>query len=552
MAQCPDCGAEVASRHVACPSCGRSLSDATVAGLPAQSPGGRNDITATTRKRLAELAGGWELPSEKPLESESERLVTEPFEKANEDSLSTPLRVAENEAAARGPEPVVAPPAPPRRIPSGTVPMQALKGTIPVSPPPPPPEAVLPVRQAKSVSTEEIDAMLGPPMRLDPTVQPRSETNEVRPLPAPEPMVRKDPTNTQDTTRTVMELPNFAKGHPPSGVFGSIVYTARALRAGVDRALALRRLRADAGEKQQAREERLMELGELSLAVPKIVNAALDSARPHISTLDDIVQTAERERGAVVAGIANEERQAAEAARSSEEAARAIQAKMNELDGRIRPLAAEQKQREKELRDAEQTIAGAGKKLDALGDKKRQAETKGPEGTADVADAAARMAALRAEVEAAERVLPNARDVLARITPELEQLRVNFEALRTELDANQKTMAAREQQKKETLKKLDERRASIDREIQKAQDDRKIALRDLGAKLDWDRIQHPELAPRYRALDEIAGALTAIDYQIAELEREAGAVDKKALAIASVVVLGAALLVALVIWLMVR
>jgi hypothetical protein len=552
MAQCPECGVEVASRHVACPNCGRSLSDATVAGLPAQSPGGRNDITATTRQRLADLAGGWELPAEKPIESESERLVTEPFPKTDEPSFSAPLKVAESEAAARGPEPNPGPPPLPRRIPSGTVPMEVIKSTAPAAPPPPPPEAVLPVRQAKSVSTEEIDAMLGPPMRLDPTVKPRSETNEVKPLPAPEPLMRKDPTNTQDTTRTVMELPNFAKGQPPSGVFGSIVYTARALRAGVDRALALRRLRADAVEKQQAREERLMELGELALAVPKLVNAALDSARPHISTLDDIMQTAERERGAIVANIANEERQAAEAARASEDAARAIQTKMSELDGRIRPLAAEQKQREKDLRDAEQTISGAGKKLDSLGDKKRQAEGKGLEGAADVADAAARMAALRAEVEAAERVVPTAREVLARISPELEQLRVGFEALRTELDTNQKTMAAREQQKKETLKKLDERRASIDRELSKAQDDRKIALRDLGAKLDWDRIQHPELAPRYRALDEIAGGLTAIDYQIAELEREAGAVDKKALAIASVVVLGAGALIALVIWLMIR
>ena len=549
MAQCPDCGVEVASRHVACPNCGRSLSDATVAGLPAQKPGGRNDITATTRQRLADLAGGWELPSEKPIESESERVVTEPFPKTEEPSFSAPLKVAETEAAARGPEPSAGPPPLPRRIPSGTVPMEALK---PAVPPPPPPEAVLPVRQAKSVSTAEIDAMLGPPMRLDPTVQPRSETNEVKPLPSPEPLMRKDPTNTQDTTRTVMELPNFAKGQPPSGVFGSIVYTARALRAGVDRALALRRLRADAVEKQQAREERLMELGELALAVPKLVNAALDSARPHISTLDDITQAAERERGAIVAGIANEERQAAESARASEEAARTIQAKMTELDGRIRPLAAEQKQREKELRDAEQTIAGAAKKLDGLGDKKRQAEAKGPEGTADVADAAARMAALRAEVEAAERVVPTARDVLTRISPELEQLRVSYEALRTELDSNQKAMAAREQQKKETLKKLDERRASIDRELSKAQEDRKIALRDLGAKLDWDRIQHPELAPRYRALDEIAGGLTAIDYQIAELEREAGAVDKKALAIAMTVVLGAAAVIVLVVWLMVK
>src|SRR5207245_885188 len=132
------------------------------------------------------------------------------------------------------------------------------------------------------------------------------------------------------------------------------------------------------------------------------------------------------------------------------------------------------------------------------------------------------------------------------------QLRLTFEANRSELEANQKQAQAREQQKKETLKKLDERRASIDRELQKAQEDRKVALRDLGAKLDWDRIGHPELAPRYRALDEIAGSLTAIDYQIAELEREAGAVDKKALAIATSVVLGAAALVALIVWLLVR
>jgi hypothetical protein len=527
---------------VACPSCGRSLSDQTVAGLPAQTPSGRNDITATTRARLAELAGGWELSAEKPHESESERVVTEPFAKTQEPSLSGPLEVARNEAAARGPD------APPRRIPSGTVPLEAVKGTIPMIPPPPPPEAVLPVRQAKSVSTAEIDAMLSPPMRLDPTVPPRSETNQVKPLPPP----RKDPTNTQDTTRTVTELPGFAKGRPPAGVFGSIVYTARALRAGVDRALALRRLRADAVEKQHAREERLMELGELALAVPKLVHAALDAARPHISTLDDIMQTAERERGAVVANIANEERHAAEAARAGEEAALAIQAKMNELDGRIRPLAAEQKQREKEIRESEQTILGAGKKIDGLTDKKRQAEARGPEGTHDVADAAAKIATLRAEVEAAERILPAARDALAKLTPELEQLRLTYEANRSELDLNQKQAAAREQQKKETLKKLDERRASIDRELSKAQDDRKVALRDLGAKLDWDRIQHPELAPRYRALDEIAGSLTAIDYQIAELEREAGAVDKKALLIATVVILGGAALVALVVWLLVR
>src|SRR5215831_14330765 len=215
MPQCPDCGVEVTARHVACPSCGRSLSDQTVMGLPAQPPSARNDITATTRARLAELAGGWELPAEKPRESESERVVTEPFAKTEEPSLSGPLEVARNEAAARGPA------APPRRIPSGTIPLEAVKGTIPMIPPPPPPEAVLPVRQAKSVSTDEIDAMLGPPMRLDPTVPPRSETNQVKPLPPP----RKDPTNTQDTTRTVTELPPFAKGKPPSGVFGSIVYT---------------------------------------------------------------------------------------------------------------------------------------------------------------------------------------------------------------------------------------------------------------------------------------------------------------------------------------
>jgi hypothetical protein len=521
-------------------------------GLPAQpASGGRHDITATTRARLAELAGGWELPAEKPHESESERMVTEPFEKSEEPSISGALEVARNEAAARGPDtPPPSPPSPPRRIPSGTVPMDAVKGTVPALPPPPPPEAVLPVRQAKSVSTADIDAMLGPPMRLDPTVpkKPRSETNEVKPLPPP----HKDPTNTQDTTRTVTELPPFAKGKPPSGVFGSIVYTARALRAGVDRALALRRLRADAVEKGHAREERLMELGELALAVPKLVHAALDAARPHISTLDDITQAAERERGAIVANIANEERQAAEAARGGEEAALAIQAKLNELDGRIRPLAAEQKQREKEIRDAEQTISGAGKKIDALGDKKRQAEARGAEGAHDVADAAAKIATLRAEVEAAERILPASRDALAKVTPELEQLRLTFEANRSELDANQKQAQAREQQKKETLRKLDERRASIDRELSKAQDDRKVALRDLGAKLDWDRIQHPELAPRYRALDEIAGSLTAIDYQIAELEREAGAVDKKALLIATTVILGGAALVTLIVWLLIR
>ena len=78
------------------------------------------------------------------------------------------------------------------------------------------------------------------------------------------------------------------------------------------------------------------------------------------------------------------------------------------------------------------------------------------------------------------------------------------------------------------------------------------ALRDLGAKLEWDRIPHPELAPRYRALDEIAGSLTAIDYQIAELEREAGAVDKKALLIATTVILGGAALVTLIVWLLIR
>jgi chromosome segregation ATPase len=412
-----------------------------------------------------------------------------------------------------------------------------------------PPEAAYPVRQAKSISTAEIDALLGPPMRPDPTLQPRSETNDVKPL-ARSP--HKDPTNTQDTTRTMMELPPFAKGQPPSGVLGSIVYTARALRAGVDRALALRRLRADAVAKQQAREERLMELGELAVAVPQIVNAALDAARPHISTLDDMMQAAERERGAVVAGIANEERQAAEAARSSDEAAYAIQTRMAEIDGRIRPLAAAQKQQEKEIRDAEQTISGASKKIDALGDKKRQAEARGSEGAGDVADAAAKIAALRAEVEAAERALPVARESLERVTPELEQLRVSYEAVRTELETNQKGAAAREQQKKETLKKLDERRASIDRELQKAQADRGVALQDLGAKLDWDRIQHPDLAPRYRALDEIAGALTAIDYQIAELERAAGAVDRKAFAIAAVTVLAGGALFALIVWLLVR
>src|SRR5262249_53284107 len=168
-----------------------------------------------------------------------------------------------------------------------------------------------------------------------------------------------------------------------------------------------------------------------------------------------------------------------------------------------------------------------------------------------VADCAARIATLRAEVEAAERILPAARDALVRVTPELEQLRVEWESARTELENNQKASIAREQQKKETLKKLDERRATIDRELSRAQADRKVALRDLGTKLDWDRIQHPELAPRYRALDEIAGALTAIDYQIAELEREAGAVDKKALAIATVVVLGAGALLVLIVWLLV-
>src|SRR5262249_32766303 len=144
MAYCPDCSAEVSSRHVACPSCGRSLSDATVLGLPAQSPSGRNDITATTRQRLADLAIGWGLPMEKPPQPEPTPTATAPVGQA-----------PPNEAAAH------AEPSLPRRIPSGTLPMEAIKGTLPM--PSPPPEAVLPVRQAKSVSTAEIDAMLGEP-----------------------------------------------------------------------------------------------------------------------------------------------------------------------------------------------------------------------------------------------------------------------------------------------------------------------------------------------------------------------------------------------------
>jgi len=346
-----------------------------------------------------------------------------------------------------------------------------------------------------------------------------------------------------------MELPPFARGQRPEGIASALVYTWRAARASVNRRMQLRRLRTDATEKGHARDERLMELGEVALTVPELVAAALDAARPHIASLDDSIEAAEKERGAVVAQVANEERQAAEAARVSAERARDIQGQMDQLEAKIRPLTAEHKAQDKTLRDAEQTVADSGKKIESLEAKRTAAEAKGAEGAPEVADCSARMAALKAEREAAEQAIPGLRTRVAELAPQIDKLRVEWEAARGTLDASRKLSSEREVQKKETLRKLDERRAAVEQQLARAQGDRKVALRDLGAKLDWDRIAHPELAPRYRALDELGGALTTIEYQIAELSREAGAVDKRAVALASGVVLVGLFAIAFVLWL---
>ena len=75
----------------------------------------------------------------------------------------------------------------------------------------------------------------------------------------------------------------------------------------------------------------------------------------------------------------------------------------------------------------------------------------------------------------------------------------------------------------------------------------------LGEELERDRILHPRLTAAYRGVDELGGALTTLEYRIAELEKEAAGVDRAAVRRAALVLgAGALLIIALVLFLILR
>jgi chromosome segregation ATPase len=212
----------------------------------------------------------------------------------------------------------------------------------------------------------------------------------------------------------------------------------------------------------------------------------------------------------------------------------ALQGRIDGAEAHERSLLAEQRAHEKRVRELEAKRGDAELQLNALAMKRPSLEAQGPAAATQLADLAARSAALRGQVDTLGKEIPAARDAASAMAPSLEQARLQVSTLRSELETNRQAHDQRQKQKRDTLSGLQERRGAADEQLAMARAERARLLAELGQKLEVERLGDADLAAFYRALDELSGALTALELAVAELGREAAAVDRRALTMTGV------------------
>lgn len=336
---------------------------------------------------------------------------------------------------------------------------------------------------------------------------------------------------------------------PTRGIGASIRYAAHVTLYSARRFRLLRELRSEAASKRALRTQRMTELAELALTLTEVPHKAVDARRRQLDVLAD----ERKRRGATItkheASLAAERAAYARHEEAAKQRNAQIADQMAGLEGRLRPVERDHAGLERETDRLERENAQLGKQIASL-------EGKLPSGagaTAEQQRVAVEVAGLKARREAIEREAPELEARVAALAPTLEALRMDLEAAREEQNANRRDLSAKEQRMRDTCTALDteivRERGELDRLALEAQ----TTTRLLGEELERDRILHPRLTAAYRGVDELGGALTTLEYRIAELEKEAAGVDRAAVRRAALVLgAGALLLIALVLFLILR
>jgi len=336
---------------------------------------------------------------------------------------------------------------------------------------------------------------------------------------------------------------------PTRGIGASIRYAAHVTLYSARRFRLLRELRSEAASKRALRTQRMTELAELALTLTEVPHKAVDARRRQLDVLAD----ERKRRGATItkheASLAAERAAYARHEEAAKQRNAQIADQMAGLESRLRPVERDHAGLERETDRLERENAQLGKQIASL-------EGKLPSGagaTAEQQRVAVEVAGLKARREAIEREAPELEARVAALAPTLEALRMDLEAAREEQNANRRDLSAKEQRMRDTCTALDTEIVRERGELERLALEAQSATRLLGEELERDRILHPRLTAAYRGVDELGGALTTLEYRIAELEKEAAGVDRAAVRRAALVLgAGALLIIALVLFLILR
>jgi hypothetical protein len=481
----------------------------------------RRRLGDATRDRIADLADGWNVPSQPPdpkgtpaprPPTDSEGIPTAPYEKADEPPDSFDQK----------PTTVAAPP--PEAL-------EVLRG-----------HAEQPPAPDSGVQRRSMTAMRAEPGRTKPPPPPPGSKRPTSPPPIPARPVIEATTSRDDDATTVdpgamdaLAPTLSAQAHVVAGLrdaptlrrrpgaLGHLTYVFT-VWAGVRRARReLATVEAELAQQKAARADRLAELGRAAVSDERFDQTAVRSSRDELADIEE-----RRSRHAGAAAASDAELEAIERDRDREHRRHeadieAAQAEIAKLDGELAPLEKEATGVRKRAAEVKSQLATLDGKMAAV--TASLVKVKGP--AADRAGVEAELATLRADKQAVQRDEPKIAAALDNLLPRIASLKA------ARADADAKIAAARQGQDAardravEQVAAVQARRKVEARAVAEAAGDRDRALVGLGERLYADRPK--DLTRKLDAVEQRDLAIATAERRAIELRELIGSVERGAL-----------------------